>query len=90
MMSMIRLNVVNVGKSLALEIKKNELLSKEIFVFHDTINCLKSTNSDLGAKIVELNKCPASIVEHVKICIRCKDLDVDACDDHIYTIAKVE
>jgi hypothetical protein len=76
-------------KSLALEIKKNELLSKELFDSHDSINCLKSANADLSAKIVELNKCPASTVEHVDICTTCKDFDVDACNDHISTIAKL-
>jgi hypothetical protein len=32
----------------------------------------------------------SSSLEHVSICNRCKDFDVDACNNHVSTIAKVE
>jgi hypothetical protein len=51
---------VNVEKSLALEINKNELLSKELSDSYDSINCLKSANADLSAKIVDLNRSSTS------------------------------
>jgi hypothetical protein len=43
---------------------------------------------NLIAKINELNACPAptSIVEHVTICTRCRDIDVDAISDHLALI----
>jgi len=31
----------------------------------------------------------SSSLEHVSICNRCKDLDVDACNDHVSTISKL-
>jgi hypothetical protein len=42
----------------------------------------------LISKIEELNACPSptSIVEHVTICIGCRDVDVDAITDHIALI----
>jgi hypothetical protein len=47
---------VNVQKSLALEVKRNEMLSCEFFACHETISSLKSINDDLNAKLVEANK----------------------------------
>ena len=32
---------------------------------------------------------PSSSVEHVSICNRCKDFDIDACSEHIASIAKL-
>jgi hypothetical protein len=46
----------------------------------------------LKSKIDELNICKpsTSIVEHVSICIRCRDVNVDAINDHIaQLIAKI-
>jgi methionine synthase II (cobalamin-independent) len=39
----------------------------------------------LRAKIVELNSCKpsTSTTEHVTICTRCRDVDVNAIHDHI-------
>jgi hypothetical protein len=42
---------VSVQKSLALEIKKNELLSSEVSTCHLSISCLKNINDDLNAKL---------------------------------------
>jgi hypothetical protein len=70
---------VSVQKSLALEIKRNEMPSFELSVCHETISSLRSLNDELNAKLEEVNK-TSSCVEHVVICNRCKDFDVDTCD----------
>jgi hypothetical protein len=79
---------VSVQKSLALEVKRNEILSSELSVCHETVSNLKSVNDDLNAKLEEANK-SSSYVEHVSICNRCKDFDVDACVEHLTSIAKL-
>jgi hypothetical protein len=79
---------VSVQKSLALEIKKNELLSSEVSTCHEYISSLKNLNDELNAKLEKVNE-TSSCVEHVIICNRCKDFDVDACDEHITSIAKL-
>jgi hypothetical protein len=79
---------VNVEKSLALEIKKNEMLTFELSSCHDSISSLKSANADLNDRIEKLNDTSSSL-EHVSICDRCKYFNGDACNDHISTIAKL-
>jgi hypothetical protein len=79
---------VSVQKSLALEIKRNEILSSELSACHEIVSSLKSVNDDLNAKLEEANK-SSSCVEHVSICNRCKDFDVDACDEHLMSITKL-
>jgi hypothetical protein len=79
---------VSVQKSLALEIKRNEMLSSELSACHETVSSLKSVNDDLNAKLEEANKY-RSCVEHVSICNRCKDFDVDAFDEHLMSITKL-
>jgi hypothetical protein len=79
---------VSVQKSLALEIKRNEMLSSELSACHETISSLKSLNDDLNAKLEEANK-SSSCVEHVSICNRCKDFDVNACNEHLIAITKL-
>jgi hypothetical protein len=79
---------VSVQKSLALEVKRNEVLSCEISACHETISSLKSINDDLNAKLLEANK-TSSHVEHVVICNRCKDFNVDACNEHLISITKL-
>jgi hypothetical protein len=79
---------VSVQKSLALEIKRNEMLSSQLFVCHESISSLKILNDDLNAKLEEANA-TRSCVEHVVICNRCKDFDIDACDDHLASISKL-
>jgi hypothetical protein len=79
---------INVQKSLALEIKRNEMLSSELSACHEFVSSLRSLNDDLNAKLEEVNK-SSSCVEHVVICNRCKDIDVDACNEHIVSITKL-
>jgi hypothetical protein len=79
---------ISVQKSLALEVKKNEILSSEFSSYHESISSLKNLNDDLNTKIEELNT-TSSCVEHVVICNRCRDLDVDACNEHASIIAKL-
>jgi hypothetical protein len=79
---------VSVQKSLALEVKRNEMLSSELSACHETVSSLKSINDDLNAKLEVVNK-SSSCVEHVVICNRCKDFDVDACVEHLTSITKL-
>jgi hypothetical protein len=52
------------------------------------VSSLKSINDDLNAKLEKANK-SSSCVEHVSICNRCRDFDVDACDEHLMSITKL-
>jgi hypothetical protein len=79
---------VSVQKSLALEIKRNELLSSELSTCNESISSLKALNDDLIAKLEVVNK-SSSCVEHVVICNRCKDFNVDACDEHLISISRL-
>jgi hypothetical protein len=79
---------ISVQKSLALEVKRNELLSSELSAYHETVSNLKNVNDELNAKLEEANK-SSSCVEHVIICNRCKDFDVDACVEHLTSITKL-
>jgi hypothetical protein len=76
---------VSVQKSLALEIKRNEMLSSELSACHETVSSL---NDELTTKLEGVNK-SCSCEEHVVICDRCKDFDVDACDEHLISITKL-
>jgi hypothetical protein len=55
---------------------------------HASISSLESTNVDLNARIEKLSVASSSL-EHVSICNRCKDLDIDACNDHVSMISKL-
>jgi hypothetical protein len=79
---------VSVQKSLALEIKRNELLSSKLSICNESISSLKILNDDLNAKLEVVNK-SSPCVEHVVICNRCKDFNVDACDEHLISISKL-
>jgi hypothetical protein len=79
---------VSVQKSLALEIKRNEMLSSELSACHESVSSLRSLNDELNAKLEEVNK-TSSCVEHVVICNRCKDFDVDTCNEHLASITKL-
>jgi hypothetical protein len=79
---------ISVQKSLALEIKRNEMLSSELSACHEFVSSLRSLNDELNAKLEKVNK-SSSCVEHVVICNRCKDFDVNACDEHLISIAKL-
>jgi hypothetical protein len=61
---------ISVQKSLALETKKNELLTSELSACNDYVSKLKNLNVDLNANLEEANSASSSI-EHVVICNRC-------------------
>jgi hypothetical protein len=66
------------------------LISKieKLNVCNDSFSCLRDENIKLNAKIEKLNTCKlsASSVEHVTICTRCRDVNVEAIDDHLAMI----
>jgi hypothetical protein len=64
------------------------MLSCELSTCHDSISSLKSINDDLNAKLEIANK-STSCVEHVVVCTRCKDFNVDACSEHLVSISKL-
>jgi hypothetical protein len=59
-----------------------------IMVPDNSISSLKSLDADLNAKLEKVNA-TCSSVEHVSICNRCKDFDIDACNIHASTILKL-
>jgi hypothetical protein len=79
---------VKLKNAYALEIEKCENLSKELSICNDLISCFRDENANLNTKIEELNVCKpsASTVEHVTICTRCRDVNIEAIDDHLATI----
>jgi hypothetical protein len=79
---------ISVQKSLSLEVKRNEMLSCELSTCHESISSVKSVNDDLNAKLEVANK-SSSCDEHIVICNRCKDFNIDACSDHLISISKL-
>jgi hypothetical protein len=57
-------------------------------VCNESISCLRDENARLNAKIEELNTCKpsTSTVDHVTICTRCRDVNIEAMDDHLAMI----
>jgi hypothetical protein len=77
--------------SLASLKNENEKLitkAKKLDVCNVSISNLRDENAILHAKIVELKDCKpsTSTVEHVSICTRCRDVNVDAVHDHLALI----
>jgi hypothetical protein len=72
----------------ALEVEKCENLSKELNICNDSISCLRTENVSLVAKIEELNACKpsTSTFENVTIYTRCRDVNIDATNDHLAII----
>jgi hypothetical protein len=70
----------------SLKIENDKLFSKAkvINVCNVSISNLRNKNAMLHAKIDELNACKpsTSTVDHVSICMRCRDINVDAIHDH--------
>jgi hypothetical protein len=64
------------------------MLSCELSSCHETISSLRSINDDFIAKL-EIASKSTTCVENVVICNRCKDFDIDACSEHIASIAKL-
>jgi hypothetical protein len=84
-----KLNACN-GSIASLRTKNDNLVSKikELNVCNDSISSLRNENAILNAKIEELKLCKpsTSTVEHVSICTRCRDINVDAINDHLALI----
>jgi DNA repair exonuclease SbcCD ATPase subunit len=77
--------------SLASLRNENEKLiakAKDLDVCNASISNLRDENAILHAKIIELNDCKPSTssVEHVSICTRCRDVNIDAIHDHLAMI----
>jgi hypothetical protein len=72
----------------ALEVEKCENVSKELDICNDSISCLRTENASLNAKIEKLNvwNVSTSSVEHVTIYTRCRDVNIDAMNDHLAII----
>jgi hypothetical protein len=74
----------------SLRTENGSLISKArvLNVCNDSISCLRNENAILHANIDELNVCKASTstVDHVTICTRCRDVNVDAINDHLALI----
>jgi hypothetical protein len=62
--------------------------AKELDVCNVSISNLRDENAILHAKIVELNDCKPSTssVDHVSICTRCRDININAIHDHLAMI----
>jgi hypothetical protein len=74
----------------SLKIENDKLIckAKDLNVCNVSISNLRNENAMLHAKIDELNVCKpsTSTVDHVSICMRCRDINVDAIHDHIAII----
>jgi hypothetical protein len=74
----------------SLRIENDKLISKakDLNVCNVSIYNLRNENAILHAKIDELNVCKpsTSTIEHVTICTRCRDINVDAIHDHLALI----
>jgi chromosome segregation ATPase len=74
----------------SLKIENDKLMSKakDLNVCNISISNLRNENAILHAKIDELHACKPSTssVDHVTICTRCRDINVDAIHDHLALI----
>jgi hypothetical protein len=74
----------------SLKIENASLISKakDLNVCNNSISFLRDENAILHAKIEELNACKpsASSIDHVTICTRCRDINIDAIHDHLALI----
>jgi serine phosphatase RsbU (regulator of sigma subunit) len=80
--------IVKFKNAYALEVEKSENLTIELSKCNDSISCLRDENASLNAKIEELNACKpsTSTIEHVTICTRCRNVNIEAIDDHLAMI----
>jgi hypothetical protein len=73
-----------------LRIENAKLIAKveKLNVCDDSFANLKNYNASLLAKIDELNACKPSTssVDHVTICTKCREINVDAIHDHLALI----
>jgi hypothetical protein len=74
----------------SLKTENASLISKarDLNVCNNSISCLRDENAMLHAKIEELNVCKPSTssVDHVTICTRCRDVNIDDIHDHLALI----
>jgi hypothetical protein len=74
----------------SLKSENDKLMSKakDLNVCNVSISNLKNENVILHAKIDDLNACKpsTSTIDHVSICTRCRDINVDAIHDHLALI----
>jgi hypothetical protein len=63
-------------------------LSSKLSTCNDSISSLKNLNDDLNANLEKLNVA-SSTMEHVVICNRSKDFDIDPCNEHASAILKL-
>jgi hypothetical protein len=74
----------------SLKIENDKLITKakNLNVCNDIVSNLRNENAILHAKVDELNVCKpsTSIVDHVSVCMRCRDINVDAIHDHLALI----
>jgi chromosome segregation ATPase len=74
----------------SLKIENDKLIAKakDLNVCNDSISCLRNENATLYAKIEELKSCKpsTSTVDLVSICMRCRDINVNAIHDHLALI----
>jgi uncharacterized protein YjcR len=74
----------------SLSTENASLISKasDLNVYNDSISNLRNENAILHTKIDELNACKpsTSTVDHVTICTRCRDINIDAIHDHLALI----
>jgi seryl-tRNA synthetase len=74
----------------SLKIENDKLIfkAKDLGVCNVSISNLRNENAMLHAKIDKLNACKpsTSTVDHVSICMRCRDINVDVIHDHIAMI----
>jgi ubiquinone biosynthesis protein UbiJ len=74
----------------SLKIENDKLITKakNLNVCNDIVSNLRNENAMLHAKIDELKVCKpsTSTVDHVSICMRCRDINVDAIHDHLALI----
>jgi ubiquinone biosynthesis protein UbiJ len=62
--------------------------AKDLIVCNDSISYLRDENGMLKSKIDKLNACKPSTssVDHVTICTRCRDINIDAIHGHLALI----
>jgi DNA repair exonuclease SbcCD ATPase subunit len=80
--------LIKLKNAYAQEVEKCENLTKELSICHDSISSLRTENANLISKIEELNayRPSTSTVEHVSIYTRCRDVNIEAMDDHLAMI----
>jgi hypothetical protein len=78
------------GSIASLKTENDKLISKakDLNVCNISNSNLRNENVILHAKIDELNACKpsTSAIEHVVICTKCRDINVDAINDHLALI----